>query len=112
MTANLDILVNDINTEFGPKRPLWANSNVVEAFRERLQYGSVELFSGPATLVDSSGLVDPDSEDTESVWFVFEYNGELFRIDGTYSSWNGSVYDTPPYRVQSKEVTKLVYVRQ
>lgn len=111
MTDTIESIVHDINVEYGPVKSVWISSVIPEQFYSMLTSGPVNLANGMATLIDSSGDRNDDPYEAESIWFVFQYNGELYRIDGSNNSWEGPTYDTAPYKVQGREVTNMVYVR-
>lgn len=59
--------------------------DVIAMFSEVLTSYNVELFGTKVTMVDSFG----GEGQGDSCGFVFKVKDQLFRADGSYSSWDG-----------------------
>jgi hypothetical protein len=82
-------------------------STVWPAFNEEI-YGDgiVELASGTAKTVDSYG----GEGKGDTYWVVFQVGDKFYRVDGYYSSWEGTNWDSAePYEVKPVEVTVIKY---
>lgn len=97
--------MSEINVAMGYTEPVWASDEVPEDFLNRLRRGQVLLTSGDATLVEANSDIPSEP------FFVFKVNDQMYRVDGSSSSWGGTTYDSIPYPVTSAPFTKMVYSR-
>lgn len=66
----------------------------------------LELPSGSAKFVKRYG----GEGKGEKYWVIFSVGDELFKVDGYYSSWDGSSWDDAEmYKVEPVEVTVIEY---
>ncbi len=86
----------------------------LEEFVETMTYTwnnptpTVELALGAATYVDGKLGREGGGED---IWFVFSLGGDLYRLSGWYSSYDGSNWeDSTPELVVPEEKIITIYV--
>jgi len=83
--------------------------NAYTEFIDQLKYSSVELDGQRATLVSST---ETDEDYEGSIQAVFTVGDQIFAMDGTYSSWNGTSWEGAPYEVEAQPVTRFEYIRK
>lgn len=82
-------------------------SSIWPCFNEEI-YGSgtVDLPSGTAKTLEAYG----GEGKGEEYWVVFQVGDKTYRVDGYYSSWEGTNWDdAEPYEVKPVEVTVIKY---
>lgn len=76
---------------------------------EKYDYKTGTLESGPAYIEEDFG----GEGQGETRYVVFSVDGQFFRVDGYYASWDGTNWESAsPYEVEAKEVTVIKYERK
>lgn len=105
-------IIDWYNQEYNDKMDSRQFGRVVSEFVEAIEWRSKEITlpSGVSKLVEMHGGGEGDGE---AMWAVFEVNGQLFRVDGTYASWVGPDWDyAEVYEVEATPVQVIEYKRK
>lgn len=83
--------------------------NAYRQFADELSWRTVTLNGQEVRVISQT---DTDEDYDGDIQLVFEVGDQVFAMDGTYSSWNGTNWTGDPYEVEAQPVTKIEYVRK
>lgn len=81
--------------------------DTLDYFRE-MKTRRVSTPLGEIEIVDQE-LGDWNIDDEQSIFMVFHLDGQYFRADGTYSSWNDAEWEGHLYEVERVPVPQYTY---
>lgn len=87
----------------------WGES-AYRGFAQKVQWRELTVLNGQDIRVLSETETHEDYDG--SIQMVFAIGDQVFAMDGTYSSWNGTEWYGEPYEVDEQPVTKIEYVRK
>lgn len=78
-------------------------------FINDLEWETITLNGEEVKLITKT---ETDEDYEGSIQAVFSVGDQVFAMDGSYSSWNGTEWNGAPYEVEAQPVTKIEYVRK
>lgn len=103
-----DILEWQNSGQYGPETSL---SIATTEFLEALDWRNSEI-TLPSGLL-AKGVERSRLHENDEVWQVFDVNGQLFQVDGNYSSWSGIDWEEDSiHEVEAVQVMVTQYKRK